>query len=643
MFLGQADGQSITSGLSAGMSKSFAAVLLFLFLAIPAGSLAPAAAQSHFNGCVSRTGNSAHLLIPGGASATVGGTAAAAGDELAVYAPGGACAGVVVWGASSRALTIWGDNSATPAKDSFVDGDSLRFAFWDASTQTEYQDVTVQLVSNVAYYNATGLFEEDAVYVVSGLTATGGVQAPSLTTPEAGERVVALSPTLTWEAMSGAQTYEVQVSTDSTFGTLLVNRTGLTATSTQLSNLEQNRKYFWRVRAQRSTGPSAYALSSFTTLARQTIQLVQGWNLVSGRVLPASPQMDDVFGADVVLVKDGSGNMFYPEFNIDAIGAWDATAGYLVYARAPHALQLDGEGVTQSTPISLVAGWNMTSYLPTAPMSPQSALASIADKVVLVKNGAGDVWMPEFNLNTIGTMEPGAGYQVHVTSAANLVYPTSAGKNGSTSAGDGPATAAVASNATLLVLLPLHQDGDVVTARAGGRVVGQSTVESGKALVVIEGDDELTADVAEGARPGDVLSISTGVGAAEREISTAIRDLLSGAVANQVAYQPDRVWVADASATGTEAGVPSTFQLQQNYPNPFNPTTTIEYALPEAANVKLEVFNTLGQRVRVLVDESQQAGSHRIEFQADGLPSGVYFYKLQAGSHASVRQMTLLK
>jgi hypothetical protein len=353
--------------------------------------------------------------------------------------------------------------------------------------------------------------------------------------------------------------------------------------------------------------------------------------------------MDDVFGADVVLVKDGSGNMFYPEFNIDAIGAWDATAGYLVYARAPHALQLDGEGVTQSTPISLVAGWNMTSYLPTAPMSPQSALASIADKVVLVKNGAGDVWMPEFNLNTIGTMEPGAGYQVHVTSAANLVYPTSAGKNGSTSAGDGPATAAVASNATLLVLLPLHQDGDVVTARAGGRVVGQSTVESGKALVVIEGDDELTADVAEGARPGDVLSISTGVGAAEREISTAIRDLLSGAVANQVAYQPDRVWVADASATGTEAGVPSTFQLQQNYPNPFNPTTTIEYALPEAANVKLEVFNTLGQRVRVLVDESQQAGSHRIEFQADGLPSGVYFYKLQAGSHASVRQMTLLK
>ncbi|HEX7071600.1 MAG TPA: T9SS type A sorting domain-containing protein [Rhodothermales bacterium] len=625
------------------MSKSFAVVLLFLFLAIPAGRVSPVAAQSHFNNCISRTGNSAHLLIPAGTSATIGGAAAAAGDELAVYAPGGGCAGMVAWGTTSRALTIWGDNSATSSKDSFVPGDSLRFVFWDASAQTEYQDVTVQLVTGVSYYNASGRFAADAVYVLSSLSATAGVQAPSLSTPEAGARVVPLSPTLRWEAMTGAQTYEVQVSADSLFGTLVVNRTGLTGTSTQVSGLEQNRKYFWRVRAQRATGPTAYATASFTTLARQTIQLGQGWNLVSGRVLPVNAQLDDIFGADVVMVKDGSGAMYYPEFNIDGIGEWDATAGYMVYARAAHTLNLEGEGVTQTTPIPLSAGWNMMAYLPTTAMSPQMALAGIADKVVLLKNGAGDVWMPEFNLNTIGTLQPGAGYQIHVRSAANLVYATSVGKNGDSSDGDAPATAAVANNATLLVLLPLQPDGHVVTARAGGRIVGQATVESGKALLIIRGDDELTTDVVEGARAGEVVSVSAGIGASEREVTGSVRDLLSGEVADQIIYQADRVWVADVNATGAESDQPSAFQLQQNYPNPFNPTTTIEYALPEAANVKLEVFNALGQRVRVLVDDSLPAGQHRIEFQADGLPSGVYFYKLQAGAHASVRQMTLLK
>ena len=97
------------------------------------------------------------------------------------------------------------------------------------------------------------------------------------------------------------------------------------------------------------------------------------------------------------------------------------------------------------------------------------------------------------------------------------------------------------------------------------------------------------------------------------------------------------------SVSDPVAGLPQEFQLEQNYPNPFNPTTLIGFELPVNSDVKLEVFDMLGRRVSVLTDGMMEAGKHQVSFDASQLSSGVYVYKLQAGSRTITRKMTLLK
>lgn len=97
------------------------------------------------------------------------------------------------------------------------------------------------------------------------------------------------------------------------------------------------------------------------------------------------------------------------------------------------------------------------------------------------------------------------------------------------------------------------------------------------------------------------------------------------------------------SVETTTPGHPAGYSLAQNYPNPFNPATTIRYGLPARTRVALSVFNTLGQHVAILVNESQESGFHDVRFEAGGLASGVYFYRLKAGNYVETKRFVLLR
>jgi len=89
--------------------------------------------------------------------------------------------------------------------------------------------------------------------------------------------------------------------------------------------------------------------------------------------------------------------------------------------------------------------------------------------------------------------------------------------------------------------------------------------------------------------------------------------------------------------------IPPSFALEQNYPNPFNPTTTIQFTLAKGANVKLKVFSIEGKEVATLVDEAVTPGVHTFRFEANGLPSGVYFYRLETGDFHATRKLVVMK
>jgi len=99
---------------------------------------------------------------------------------------------------------------------------------------------------------------------------------------------------------------------------------------------------------------------------------------------------------------------------------------------------------------------------------------------------------------------------------------------------------------------------------------------------------------------------------------------------------------------------PNEIELSQNYPNPFNPATTLKYSIPvinrdsdihrnDSRIIKLKIYDVLGREIRTLVNEKQSPGNYQVQFDASGLPSGVYIYRLEVGTILDVKKMLLLK
>ncbi|MCF7803309.1 MAG: DUF5123 domain-containing protein [Candidatus Marinimicrobia bacterium] len=105
----------------------------------------------------------------------------------------------------------------------------------------------------------------------------------------------------------------------------------------------------------------------------------------------------------------------------------------------------------------------------------------------------------------------------------------------------------------------------------------------------------------------------------------------------------DPRWDPTTTAVDGENAVPGEYVLNQNYPNPFNPSTTIEYTLKKSAHTQINVYNVKGELVETLVNQTMNQGTHKVRFNANALPAGLYYYQLKTDDISEVRKMVLLK
>jgi hypothetical protein len=179
---------------------------------------------------------------------------------------------------------------------------------------------------------------------------------------------------------------------------------------------------------------------------------------------------------------------------------------------------------------------------------------------------------------------------------------------------------------------------------ANNTLVGSASVENGKSAITIWGKNQLSPDLPGGAGPGDELYLTRWSAVERKEYRLPITSLskLDGTILNDaiLSFEQNSILIAEVELLQE---LPQNFTLSQNYPNPFNPVTTIQYELPMDGMVKIEVYNTIGQKVVTLVDGEHIAGVHKVIFDAGHLASGTYFYRFTASGYNEIKKMVLVK
>lgn len=383
-----------------------------------------------------------------------------------------------------------------------------------------------------------------------------------------------------------------------------------------------------------------------------SIQLGSGWNMISSNVMPDDASMDAVFSdisGSVALVKNGDGEVYWPEYGVNQIGDWRITDGYQVRMSAGGVLQIDGAAVNpDNVNFSLANGWNLISFLGEENDSPANAFAAIMDNLAMAKNGAGETYWPKRDVDQIVAMHHGTGYMVKLSgSVYGQVYRPAIESTVTyfmpVHRSDNNATIMIPADIVPMVNSRMLTSGDEIGVfTPTGVCAGAGLWTGGNLAVTVWGDDSGTVEE-DGIRTG--VRYEFRIWDSET-LSECLAD--AAYLIGDAQYEDDAIVVLKSlqgtgEPTGVDAEVPIRFELGQNRPNPFNPATTIGFTIPDAAHVTLAVYNALGEKVAVLVDDMLAPGSHEAVWDGGQFASGVYFYRLDAGGVTGTGKMTLVK
>ena len=380
----------------------------------------------------------------------------------------------------------------------------------------------------------------------------------------------------------------------------------------------------------------------------QTLTLNNGWNLASARVLQEERPMEEMLEPildDVVLVKDVAGQTFSPMYGLDNLDTWHPDEAYQIFVTGDQDVEVEGEARAPSDPIALSAGWNFVTYLPTDPLPVDDALSSIEGDLVLVKDVAGNIYYPNDGdpINTIGALEPGHGYMVYLADDRTLEYPSGQEQSmqaRATLAEMEPSSAGRESAAVLVATGSVWPEQTRVWVETDdGARVGTGQAIDGALIATVRGASSITNTA--GAEPGDRLTMKA-QRPDEQQPSVvemeSLRHVLTDESVREPTFAPRAVYLGVAEGPGADA-----FVLDGHAPNPVQEHAELSFTLPEAGHVRIEVYNTIGQRVATWVDRALAAGPHTLPIDVSGMASGTYFYRVQAAGETESKRLVVVR
>jgi len=375
--------------------------------------------------------------------------------------------------------------------------------------------------------------------------------------------------------------------------------------------------------------------------AERTLQLELGWNMVSVNLQPDPDDirvlMRELVEADLLLLmKDGQGRFYSPEFDFCNIPGWNVADGYQMKMDDAGELTLEGITVMADDAISLTDGWNLISYYPRTPVDAIVAFSRIVDQLLIAKDGWGHFYNPEWGFSNMGDLQELRGYQVKVTEDLELVYRLQAEEddfvaNACDCQGELPVHPNTGNNMSLLVKSGSVCDGEI-GVYANDELVGVCILKDEVCGIAVWGDDPTTPEI-DGALEGVSLELKL---LDENGLCSVQFETLAG----DGLYQTDGFWAIELIDI-TE--IPDEFGIISIYPNPFNCRTRVTYNLLEASQVDLALHDLSGRCIFDLVSSHMNAGQYAIVIDGSSLASGVYVVQLKANEDVSRSKITLLK
>ena len=384
----------------------------------------------------------------------------------------------------------------------------------------------------------------------------------------------------------------------------------------------------------------------------QVLDLPAGWSMFSTYMLADDMALNAILNPilpNVIIAKDYLGAAFLPEFNFNGVGDLTVGWGYQIKTAEASSLTVTGTYMTpEENPVALSAGWNMIGYLRMEAAPADAVLAELNDagNLVIAKNYLGSAFLPEFNFNGIGDLEPGQGYQLKTNEAGTLnflsndnSYRLSAMEVIHNDLRHFELATNTGSNMTISVLADawktLPTIGDEIAAyNSKGELIGSAIYTEPVSVISVWGNDATTEKV-DGLNNGEAMTFKLWSKRFNTTQELIVKEWIEGANAYQsdAIYQIGAIEAVENSNSISQLGV---------YPIPAKHELNVDLELGQSEGVTVSIYNLIGE-LMVTNSYEMSKGINTIKLDIDGLKDGVYLCKVNSGNNQITRKFNVLK